>query len=138
VLLGRGEESPFKDGSFGPIFFIAILCFVDSPERILGEAARLLQTGGKVVLGMVLRKSPWGQLYQAKKETGHHFYRYAMLYYTYAEVEMLLMQTGLSIEKVVSTLFQNPSEVYHIESPQQGFFESAGFTVVLASKHRSR
>jgi len=133
VLLGQGEEAPFKGGSFGAIFFIVTLCFVDSPERILSEAARLLESGGKVVLGMVLRESPWGQLYQAKKETGHHFYRYAM-FYTYAEVEMLLMQTGFSIEKVASTLFQNPGKVNHIELPRQGFSADAGFAVILAGK----
>jgi len=133
VLLGRGEEAPFKDGSFGAIFFIVTLCFVDSPGRILSEAARLLKSQGKVVLGLVLKESPWGQLYQREKETGHRFYRHAT-FYSYAEVEMLLMQTGFLIEKVISTLFQHPGEVYHIESPQQGFFQSAGFTVILAGK----
>ena len=133
VLLGRGEEAPFKDGSFGAIFFIVTLCFVDSPERILSEAARLLKTGGKMVLGMVLRESPWGQLYQREKETGHRFYRHAT-FYSYAEVEMLLMQTGFSIEKVVSTLFQNPGKVNHIELPRQGFSADAGFAVILAGK----
>jgi SAM-dependent methyltransferase len=133
VLLGRGEEAPFKDGSFGAIFFIVTLCFVDSPERILSEAARLLKTGGKVVLGMVLRENPWGQLYQREKETSHRFYRYAT-FYTYAEVDMLLKQTGFSIEKVVSTLFQNPGEVNHIELPRQGFSADAGFAVILAGK----
>lgn len=133
VLLGRGEEAPFKDGSFGAIFFIVTLCFVDSPRETLGEAARLLKSGGKVVLGLVLKESPWGQLYQREKETGHRFYRHAT-FYSYAEVEMLLMQTGFLIEKVISTLFQHPGEVYHIESPQQGFFQSAGFTVILAGK----
>jgi len=133
VLLGRGEEAPFKEGSFGAIFFIVTLCFVDSPERILSEAARLLKTGGKVILGMVFRENPWGQLYQAKKETGHHFYRYAM-FYTYAEVDLLLKQTGFSIEKVASTLFQNPGEVNHIELPRQGFSADAGFAVILAGK----
>ena len=137
VLLGRGEEAPFKDGSFGAIFFVATLCFIDSPNRILTEAARLLKSGGKVVLGMVLKESPWGQLYQREKETGHRFYRHAT-FYSYAEVEIFLIQTGFLIEKVISTLFQNPGEVYHIESPQQGFFQSAGFTVVVASRPRSR
>jgi SAM-dependent methyltransferase len=121
VLLGRGEEAPFKDGSFGAIFFIVTLCFVDSPKRALSEAARLLKSGGKVVLGLVLKESPWGQLYQREKETGHRFYRHAT-FYSYAEVEIFLIQTGFLIEKVISTLFQNPGEVYHIESPQQGFF----------------
>jgi SAM-dependent methyltransferase len=137
VLLGRGEEAPFKDGSFGAIFFIVTLCFVDSPDIILTEAARLLESGGKLVLGLVLKESPWGQLYQREKETGHRFYRHAT-FYSYAEVDMLLKQTGFSIEKVISTLFQSPGEVNHIELPQQGFSQSAGFTVVVASKPRSR
>jgi len=133
VLLGRGEEAPFKDGSFGAIFFIVTLCFVDSPERILSEAARLLKSQGKVVLGLVLKESPWGQLYQREKETGHRFYRHAT-FYSYAEVEMLLMQTGFSIEKVASTLFQYPGKVNHIELPRQGFSADAGFAVILAGK----
>jgi len=133
VLLGRGEEAPFKDGSFGAIFFIVTLCFVDSPERILSEAARLLKSQGKVVLGLVFKESPWGQLYQREKETGHCFYRHAT-FYSYAEVEMLLMQTGFSIEKVASTLFQNPGKVNHIELPRQGFSADAGFAVILAGR----
>jgi len=137
VFLGRGEEMPFQEDVFGTAFFVVTLCFVDSPRETLGEAARLLKSQGKVVLGLVLKESPWGQLYQREKETAHRFYRHAT-FYSYAEVDMLLKQTGFSIEKVVSTLFQNPGDVYHIESPQQGFFKSAGFTVVLASKPRSR
>ena len=133
VFLGRGEEMPFQDGIFGTAFFVVTLCFVDSPVRTLGEAARLLKSGGKVVLGMVLKESSWGQLYQTKKETGHRFYKYAR-FYNYGEVDMFLMQTGFSIEKVVSTLFQSPGEVNHIELPRQGFSADAGFTVILADK----
>jgi len=136
VFLGKGEEMPFQDGVFGTVFFVVTLCFVDSPRRTLGEAARLLRSGGKVVLGMVLRDSPWGQLYRGEKQRGHRFYRHAT-FYDYDEVGMFLRQIGFSIEKVISTLFQNPGEVYHIESPQQGFSQDAGFTVVLASKSRS-
>jgi len=133
VFLGRGEGMPFQDGVFGTAFFVVTLCFVDSPRETLGEAARLLDSHGKVVLGLVLRESPWGQLYQRKKETGHRFYRYAT-FYSYGEIGMFLKQTGFSIEKVVSTLFQNPSEVNHIELPRQGFSADAGFTVILAGK----
>lgn len=133
VFLGRGEEIPFQDGVFGTVFFVVSLCFVDSPKRTLCEAARILKDGGKVVLGMVLRESPWGQLYQREKETGHRFYRHAT-FYSYAEVENLLIQTGFSIEKVISTLFQNPGEVNSIELPGQGFSADAGFTVILADK----
>jgi SAM-dependent methyltransferase len=133
VFSGRSEGMPFKDGVFGTIFFIVTLCFVDSPSRALGEAARLLRSGGKVVLGMVLRDSPWGQLYCGEKQRGHLFYRHAT-FYDYDEVDMFLRQIGFSIEKVISTLFQSPGGVNHIELPRQGFSADAGFTVILAGK----
>jgi SAM-dependent methyltransferase len=133
VFLGRGEEMPFQSGVFGTLFFVVTLCFVDSPRRTLGEAARLLKSGGKVVLGMVLKESPWGQLYQTRKNTGHRFYKYAR-FYNYGEVDMFLKQAGLFIERVLSTLFQNPGQVDHVEEPQQGFSQKAGFTVILAGK----
>ncbi len=137
VLLAKGEEAPFKGNVFGAVFLIVTLCFVDSPGRVLSEATRFLRDEGKVVLGLVLRESPWAQLYQIKKETGHRFYRYAT-FYSYIEVDMLLKQTGFSIDQVISTLFQNPGKVNHTEPPQQGFSQSAGFTVILASKPQSR
>jgi ubiquinone/menaquinone biosynthesis C-methylase UbiE len=133
VLLGRGEEMPFRDGVFGAVFLVVTLCFVDFPAKILSEATRLLKSEGKLVLGMVLMESPWGQLYQRKKETGHRFYRHAT-FYTYAEVNMLLMRTGFFIQKGISTLFQNPSAVDRIETPRLGFSVDAGFTVILAGK----
>jgi SAM-dependent methyltransferase len=133
VFLGKGEEMPFKDGTFGTAFFLVTLCFVNSPARILSEAARILKNGGKVVLGLILKESPWGQIYQREKETGHRFYKYAR-FYGYNELDVLLKQTGFSVEQIISTLFQNPGEVNHIELPQQGFFTDAGFTVILAGK----
>lgn len=136
AFLGWGDEMPFRDGVFGTAFFVVTLCFVDSPERILSEAARLLKSGGKVVLGLVLKGSPWGQLYQMRKKTGHRFYKYAR-FYDYGEVDTFLKQAGLSIERVLSTLFQNPGQVDHVEEPQQGFSQQAGFTVILAGKSLS-
>jgi len=104
VLLGRGEEMSFKGGVFGTAFFVVTLYFVDSPREILSEAARLLKNGGKVVLGLILKESPWGQLYQREKETGHRFYSHAM-FYSYGELDMLLKQAGFSVKQITSTLF---------------------------------
>jgi SAM-dependent methyltransferase len=133
AFLGRGEEMPFKDGVFGTIFFVVTLCFVDSPKKTLGEAARLLKSEGKVVLGLVLRDNLWGQLYRREKRRGHRFYRHAV-FYDYGEIDMFLRQTGFSIEKVISTLFQSPGGVNQIEIPRQGVSADAGFTVILAGK----
>ena len=133
TLLSTGENAPFKDSAFGTVFLIVTLCFVDSPSKVLAEASRLLGSGGRLVLGLVLRESPWGQYYQLKKGEGHRFYKYAS-FYSYTDVKRLLEQTGFSIENVLSTLFQRPSEVQQTESPRQGYSPEAGFTVILASK----
>jgi len=133
VLLGKGENTPFAGGIFGAVFLIVTLCFVNSPLEVLTEANRLLKQGGKIVLGLVLRESPWGQFYQVKKEKEHRFYKFAT-FYSYAEVTGLLEQAGFSVEKIISTLFQKPGGIKHMESPQEGFSSDAGFTIILARK----
>ena len=129
----RGEDKTFDAETFGTVFLIVTLCFVDSPLAVLRESHRVLQPGGKLALGLVLRESPWGQLYQSKKEEGHRFYRHAT-FYSYQEVAALLEDTGFAIETVMSTLFQRPEEVKELESPHEGFCTDAGFTVIVARK----
>jgi len=133
TFLSTGENAPFKDSAFGTVFIIVTLCFVDSPSKVLAEASRLLGSSGKLVLGLVLRESPWGQYYQLKKGEGHRFYKYAN-FYSYTDVKRLLEQTGFAIENVLSTLFQRPGELRRTESPRQGYSPDAGFTVILAGK----
>jgi len=134
TFLGRGEEELFGVGAFGTVFLIVTLCFVASPLAVLKEVYRILVPGGKIVLGLVLRESPWGKFYQQKKEQGHRFYKYAT-FYRYADVAKLLKPAGFSIEKVISTLFQKPGRVKGMEVPQKGYSSSAGFTIVVAGKH---
>ena len=133
VFQGAGEQMPFKSSILGAVFLITSLCFVTSPGEVLRETARLLKDEGKLVLGTILRESSWGQLYQKKKESGHHLYQHAT-FYSYDELNNLLKQAGFYQEKVTSTLRQNPGEVNHIELPHPGFSPHDGFTVVLAGK----
>jgi len=133
VFLGRGEKQPFKTGTFGTAFLIVTLCFVRSPLKVLTETNRILKKDGKIVLGLVLRDSPWGQLYGGKKEEGHRFYKHAT-FYSFEEVEALLLQAGFTIEGVLSTLFQEPGNVKHLEPSQRGFSSTAGFVAIWAKK----
>ncbi len=132
-FLGRGEREPFAAGSFGAVFIIVTLCFVDSPLDVLREAYRILRPEGKIVLGLVLRESPWGKLFASKKKKGHRFYKNATFYH-YNEVVELLEQAGFSVERVVATLFQKPDKVAQMELPREGFSPDAGFTVIMAGK----
>jgi len=137
AFLGRGEQELFDEESFGTVFLIVTLCFVDSPSEVLKEARRILVPGGKIVLGLDLRESPWGKFYEQKKKQGYRFYKYAT-FYTYDDVVKLLEQAGFSIEKVISTLFQKPGKVERMELPRADYSSSAGFTVIVAGKQASR
>lgn len=133
AFLCRGEQQVFGEESFGTVFLIVTLCFLDSPLDVLKEANRILMAGGKIVLGLVLKEGPWGDLYQQKKAEGHRFYRYAN-FYRCEEVVRLLVQAGFVTEKIVSTLFQKAGEVHHMEEAKEGYFPNAGFTIMVAGK----
>ena len=133
VFQVKGEERFFGEETFGAVFLIVTLCFVDSPIAVLREACRILKPEGKIVLGLVLRESPWGKFYQSKKLAGHRFYKHAT-FYSYQEVERLLMDSGFTIKKVVSALFQAPGDVKKMEATEEGFSMNAGFTVIVAEK----
>jgi len=133
AFVGRGEDAFFCKESFGTVFLIVTLCFVDSPLAVLKEAHRILIPGGRLVLGFVPKDSPWGEFYQQKKEEGHRFYRYATLYKC-NEVARFTIQAGFMGEIMVSTLLQRPSEVHHMEAPREGYYTEAGFTIIVAEK----
>jgi SAM-dependent methyltransferase len=133
AFLGRGEQGLFEEESFGTVFLIVTLCFLESPLDVLKEANRILIPGGKIVLGLVLKDSPWGQFYQVEKAEGHRFYKFAT-FYSCDEIVRLLVQAGFVIEKTVSTLFQQPGKVEHVEEPKEGYFPDAGFTIMVAGK----
>jgi SAM-dependent methyltransferase len=133
TFLGQGEQTLFDGESFGTLFLIVTLCFLDFPLEVLKEASRLLVPGGRLVLGLVLRESPWGQFYQAKKAQGHRFYKFAT-FYSFDEVVGLIARAGFATEKVISTLFQRPGKVSRTEDPREGYFPDAGFTILVAGK----
>ena len=134
VLLGRGEQQIFNAATFGTVFLIVTLCFVDSATDVLKESRRILAPGGKIVLGLVLKDSPWGKFYELKKREGHRFYKYAT-FYRYDEVVTLLEEAGFLIEEVVSTLFQEPDRVEQVELPRRGFAPDAGFVIIVAGEN---
>ncbi|MGD0919794.1 MAG: class I SAM-dependent methyltransferase [Thermodesulfobacteriota bacterium] len=80
VASAKGEKLPFKDNTWGTIFILFTLCFVDDPMEVLEETYRLLKHGGKVILGIINKGSSWGKLYSNKKEKGDPFSFRAQFY----------------------------------------------------------
>ena len=133
IFQGRGEQKIFEKALFGTVFLITTLCFLESPLEVLKEAHRILVPGGKIVLGVVLRDSPWGVYYEQQKMKGHRVYQYAT-FYRCNEVTRLTIQAGFMGEKMLSTLFQGPGAVQHMEEPKEGYYNNAGFVIVVAEK----
>lgn len=133
VALANAERQPFRDETFGTAFLILTLCFASWPLSVLSDIRRVLVPRGKIVLGMVPSRSPWGALYQDKKGQGHPLYRYASLR-TYSETIAMLEHALFAIQGVVSTLLQKPGEVTAVESPRTGFQPGAGFVAIVAAR----
>lgn len=132
----KGEKLPFEKESFGGVFILFTLCFVNDPERVISEAKRVLKKGGGLIIGMINRESLWGKFYMKKRSEGHPIYKYAR-FYSATEIVKMLEGVGMKIEGYSSTLCQPPSETPHKEPVHNEFIENAGFVCILARKYTS-
>jgi len=129
-----GEALPFDSETFGGVFLVVTICFVDEPLAVLNEAYRVLRPGGGLVLGLVLAESPWAAFYRQKAREGSPFYA-AARFYTWPELKALLQQAGFQVVKSMSTLFQPPGvQEIAVEEPRPGCHFEAGFVGVLACR----
>lgn len=133
VQRATGEDLPFVDESFGAVFVLFTLCFVQAPEKVLSEARRVLQPEGRIVVGILNRESAWGALYMSKKAAGHPIYRHAR-FYGAAELAAMLARTGFQTEASASTLSQSPLGNPYSEQAQSGLLQGAGFICFRAKK----
>jgi tRNA-Thr(GGU) m(6)t(6)A37 methyltransferase TsaA len=131
TVCGCGERLPFKDESFGSIFIIVTICFVDNPWEVLREAGRVLKKEGSIIIGLVPKDSPWGMFYGEKKKSGHPFYSSAR-FYTVKDVENMLQTAELKISGIRSTLLQRPDEPRKAEESAEGYINGAGFICIEA------
>jgi ubiquinone/menaquinone biosynthesis C-methylase UbiE len=134
AIKAEGESLPFVDSFFGAVFIIVTLCFVDEPLKVLKEASRVLKEDGAVILGLILKESPWASFYKIKGDAGNVFYRIAK-FYSLEELKAFVEKAGLKIVEVSSTMFQSPTEIpLCFESPKSGYFEESGFVALKIQK----
>lgn len=137
VVKGAGENLPFRDKTFGGVFLIVTLCFVDDPLKVLDESKRVLMDDGNVILGLILKESPWARFYEEKGRAGNIFYKIAR-FYSLEKIKDMMDKAKLKIVEVSSTLFQPPTEKsLHFEQPRNGYYKEAGFITLKARKGTS-
>lgn len=135
VKKAEGEKLPFKENSFGGVFIVFTLCFVDEPGKVLSEAKRVLKHGGGLIVGIINRESTWGSLYMKKGDEGHPIYKHAR-FYNAGEVTEMLKKTGFTVDAYSSTLCQPPSAQAFKEDAHAALLKEAGFICIRASKPR--
>lgn len=131
VVRGVAENLPFKDSAAGCILMVTTICFVTDVLKTFQESLRVLEKGGAVVLGMLDRASPAGQVYTEQKQGGP-FYKRAR-FYSVDEVVNLLYRAGFRGFDIRQTLFEQVSGIGPNEAVRVGHGEGL-FVVVRAGK----
>jgi SAM-dependent methyltransferase len=133
VLAAQGvaEALPFRDAAFDYALVVTTLCFVDDAKVMLTEARRVLAPGGSLVVGFIDRASTHGRDYLAHR-ADHVFYREAT-FYSAAEVDALLRDTGFSDLVWAQTITVPPNQMREAEPLRAGTGTGA-FAVVRATR----
>lgn len=131
VRYGVGENLPCEDSSFDFILLVTTICFLDDVPAALGEAYRVLTSGGYILVGFIDRESSLGKVYEQRKQESE-FYRDAT-FLSVNEVVHHLKQAGFRDFVFRQTIFQNPKEMKQPDPVRPGYGEGS-FVVVRAKK----
>jgi ubiquinone/menaquinone biosynthesis C-methylase UbiE len=134
-ILGKAENLPFKNSSFDLVLIVVSICFFENPELALKQVWRILKEDGNLVIGLILSESLWAKFYKEKAKKGHPIYSNAH-FYSYSELNSMLIKNNFKIEKIYSTLFENPQDQKPIENRaiKEGFYKEGGFFCIIAKK----
>lgn len=105
---GRAEQLPFEDASFDVVIAVTVLCFVPDAQRAVGEMARVLVPGGRVVLGELGRFSVWAAERRVRGWLGASTWRRAQ-FWSRSELAALARGAGLHVANVRGSVFFPPS-----------------------------
>jgi SAM-dependent methyltransferase len=134
VALARGEEIPFKDGSFDYVLIMVTICFVDDPNQVVEESRRIIVNGGRIVIGIIDRDSWLGKLYLAKKDESK-FYREAR-FYSVGEIIELLKVHNFEDISVYQTIFDPLETIRSVQHYKEGSGEG-GFAAICGRKSKA-
>jgi SAM-dependent methyltransferase len=71
-----GERLPFRSGEFDYLLLVTVICFVESPQKQLREARRVLRYGGRAIVAFIGRERRLGRIFESQS-VSDIFYRVA-------------------------------------------------------------
>lgn len=104
---GRAEALPFDDASFDVVTAVTVLCFVADPGRAVGEIARVLAPGGRLVLGELGRYSVWAAERRVRGWLGARTWRRAR-FWSRRELRALVRDARLRVVSVRDCVYFPP------------------------------
>ncbi len=90
---GSAEHLPCEDASFRLVISVTALEFFADPERAIAEMVRVLAPGGRLVVGTLNARGPWGEMYASVGKDPASPFHHARLY-TSEELIALLAPHG--------------------------------------------
>ncbi len=132
VILGTGENLPFKNLTFDFALVIVTLCFVENPVSVMKEAGRVLKRGCRLIVGEINKDSWLGQFYEDKRNKSE-FYELATFYSSNEIIEML-DRVGIRYLESYQTLMPPSIPPEMLEEPEKGL-DKGGFVVIVGVKN---
>ncbi|OVE83870.1 class I SAM-dependent methyltransferase [Natronolimnobius baerhuensis] len=109
TVRGVAESLPVADDALDLVLFVTVLSFVDDLEVTLQEARRVLAPDGTLVVAVLNRASPGGQVYQEHKDEDPFYAEAAFL--SADEACTTLEDAGFTVEQRRQAVFGDPTEI---------------------------
>ncbi|KPK88983.1 MAG: hypothetical protein AMJ88_18215 [Anaerolineae bacterium SM23_ 63] len=119
VCQAFGEYLPFEASHFDYALLVTVDPFVPDVIRLLKEVWRVLKPTSPLILGMIDKSSPLGQMYEVHKEEDP-FYQVAR-FHTTEEIITYLEQTGFKMLQTSQTITGLPDTTASTEQVQEGY-----------------